>query len=54
MTRCAAAAAAGYARIRPLMQPGVSERTLQIDTVQIVPLLGNEAALQQLMKLPAE
>lgn len=31
MKRCAAAAAAGYARIQPLLKPGVSERTLQIE-----------------------
>jgi Xaa-Pro aminopeptidase len=31
MKRCAAAAAAGYAKIQPLLQPGVSERTLQIE-----------------------
>ncbi len=31
MKRCAAAAAAGYAKIRPLLRPGVSERTLQIE-----------------------
>lgn len=31
MTRCAAAATAGYAKIQPLLKPGVSERTLQIE-----------------------
>jgi Xaa-Pro aminopeptidase len=31
MIRCAAAAAAGYAKIQPLLRPGVSERTLQIE-----------------------
>jgi Xaa-Pro aminopeptidase len=31
MKRCAAAAAAGYAAIQPLLKPGVSERTLQIE-----------------------
>jgi len=31
MKRCAAAAAAGYAKIQPLLKPGVSERTLQIE-----------------------
>jgi Xaa-Pro aminopeptidase len=31
MQRCAAAATAGYAKIQPLLQPGVSERTLQIE-----------------------
>jgi Xaa-Pro aminopeptidase len=31
MQRGAAAAAAGYAKIQPLLQPGVSERTLQIE-----------------------
>lgn len=31
MKRCAAAAAAGYAKIQPLLRPGVSERTLQIE-----------------------
>jgi Xaa-Pro aminopeptidase len=31
MTRGAAAAAAGYAKIQPLLRPGVSERTLQIE-----------------------
>jgi len=31
MRRCAAAATAGYAKIQPLLKPGVSERTLQIE-----------------------
>jgi Xaa-Pro aminopeptidase len=31
MKRCAAAAVAGYAKIQPLLKPGVSERTLQIE-----------------------
>jgi len=31
MQRCAAATAAGYAAIRPLLKPGVSERRLQIE-----------------------
>ena len=31
MQRCAAATAAGYAAIQPLLRPGVSERTLQIE-----------------------
>ncbi len=31
MQRAAAAAAAGYAKIQPLLEPGVSERTLQIE-----------------------
>ena len=31
MKRCAAAATAGYAKIQPLLRPGVSERTLQIE-----------------------
>lgn len=31
MQRCAAATAAGYARIQPLIRPGVSERALQIE-----------------------
>lgn len=31
MKRCAAAATAGYAKIQPLLKPGVSERTLQIE-----------------------
>jgi Xaa-Pro aminopeptidase len=31
MKRCAAAAAAGYATIQPLLKPGVSERMLQIE-----------------------
>jgi Xaa-Pro aminopeptidase len=31
MTRCAAAATAGYAKIQPWLKPGVSERTLQIE-----------------------
>jgi Xaa-Pro aminopeptidase len=30
MKRCAAAATAGYAKIQPLLRPGVSERALQI------------------------
>ncbi|MEJ1973406.1 MAG: aminopeptidase P N-terminal domain-containing protein [Lacunisphaera sp.] len=31
MQRCAAITAAGYAKIQPLLKPGVSERTLQIE-----------------------
>jgi Xaa-Pro aminopeptidase len=31
MQRCAAAATAGYAAIQPLLKPGVSERTLQVE-----------------------
>lgn len=31
MQRCAAAATAGYAKIQPLLRPGVSERALQIE-----------------------
>jgi Xaa-Pro aminopeptidase len=31
MQRCAAATAAGYAAIQPLLKPGVSERTLQVE-----------------------
>ncbi|MBI2498398.1 MAG: M24 family metallopeptidase, partial [Opitutae bacterium] len=31
MRRCAIATAAGYAKIQPLLRPGVSERTLQIE-----------------------
>jgi len=31
MKRCAAAGAAGYATIQPLLKPGVSERTLQVE-----------------------
>ncbi len=31
MQRCAAITAAGYAKIQPLLRPGVSERTLQVE-----------------------